>query len=190
MKGGGQYDGKGQSAAAALAAHITRDHRDLLRFMYQTSAKGKGKTYHQWSEEWKSSMAKSRTVHANALEGEWESRTTPQNTKEWRWVPKDEFEDDWQQWSWGRNEGWSAWKDSDGRAVDWSRSPYGNDPLYVTPSSGLSEKDWADAEAWAKELETEAVMGGQDNEPEVSEQLAAAACKAKAKPATESNDAS
>ena len=46
-----------------------REYRDLLRFFYQTSQKGKGKSYQDWYEAWKQAMQLSTSVAANALEG-------------------------------------------------------------------------------------------------------------------------
>ena len=46
-----------------------RDPRDVLRFLYQTGAKGHGKSYQQWFEAWKQCMLLSRGVTANSREG-------------------------------------------------------------------------------------------------------------------------
>ena len=46
-----------------------RDPRDVLRFLYQTGAKGHGKSYQQWFESWKQCMLLSRGVTANSMEG-------------------------------------------------------------------------------------------------------------------------
>ena len=55
----------------------SRDHdtRDLLRFMYQTSSKGRGKSFQDWQEEWKQCMLLSKTVLANSKEGFLATRT-------------------------------------------------------------------------------------------------------------------
>lgn len=161
---GGGYDGNG-SAAAMNAAAVTREHRDLLRFMYQVTAKGGGKSYHQWSEEWKGAMTRSRTVHANACEGEWEHRSGKNNTTEWRWVPKDEKRLDWQQWSWGSSSAASAPVETSGASgpdKDWDWWHHGWDgtewgasgePAYVQTHGGVSEQQWAEGEQWAIELD-------------------------------------
>jgi len=46
-----------------------RDTRDLLRFLYQASSKGRGKSFQQWQEEWKQCMILSKGVLANSREG-------------------------------------------------------------------------------------------------------------------------
>ena len=46
-----------------------REPRDLLRFMFQTSAKGKGKSFQHWQEDWKQCMLLSKGVNANSKEG-------------------------------------------------------------------------------------------------------------------------
>ena len=46
-----------------------RQGRDLLRFMYQTSAKGGGKSYQEWVAQWKNCMDRSKSVDANFYEG-------------------------------------------------------------------------------------------------------------------------
>ena len=59
-----QSSGKNESAQA-----ISRDQRDILRFMYQTTAKGKGKTYQDWVQSWRQCKQLSVGVDANATEG-------------------------------------------------------------------------------------------------------------------------
>ena len=51
------------------AASHAQEHRDLLRFMYQTSAKGRGKSFQTWNDQWKACMARSQHVQANSVEG-------------------------------------------------------------------------------------------------------------------------
>lgn len=46
-----------------------RDHRDLLRFMFQTSVKGQGKSFQDWLGTWRLSLRNSEHVQANSLEG-------------------------------------------------------------------------------------------------------------------------
>lgn len=43
--------------------------RDLLRFVYQTTAKGRGKGFADWQEEWKQCAKLSKHVQANSKEG-------------------------------------------------------------------------------------------------------------------------
>lgn len=43
--------------------------RDLLRFIYQTTAKGRGKGFADWQEEWKQCAKLSKHVQANSKEG-------------------------------------------------------------------------------------------------------------------------
>lgn len=47
----------------------TRDQREILRFMYQTSAKGNGKGYQDWLNAWRQCKSFSVNVNANSLEG-------------------------------------------------------------------------------------------------------------------------
>ena len=47
----------------------TRDQRDQLRFMYQTTAKGRGKSYQDWVQSWRQCRQYSVGVDANCLEG-------------------------------------------------------------------------------------------------------------------------
>lgn len=54
---------------ANQSASHAQEHRDLLRFMYQTSAKGRGKSFQTWNDQWKSCMARSQHVQANSVEG-------------------------------------------------------------------------------------------------------------------------
>lgn len=45
------------------------DKRELLRFMYQTTAKGNGKSFQDWLAAWRQCMSLSSRVSANSLEG-------------------------------------------------------------------------------------------------------------------------
>eukprot|EP00435_Cladocopium_sp_Y103_P039154 s2367_g10.t1 len=47
----------------------SRNNRDLLRFMYQTTAKGKGKGFPDWLASWKQCRLASVNCDANYLEG-------------------------------------------------------------------------------------------------------------------------
>ena len=47
----------------------TREARDTLRFIYQTTAKGQGKSYQDWMASWKQCRTLSVGVQANSLEG-------------------------------------------------------------------------------------------------------------------------
>ena len=58
-----------QSQSQSSNDRQTRDQRDILRFMYQTSAKGKGKGYQDWLNSWRQCRATSVNVMANSLEG-------------------------------------------------------------------------------------------------------------------------
>ena len=50
-------------------ARATRDHRDVLRFIYQTTAKGQGKSFQDWKQSWRLCLQESSSVQANSLEG-------------------------------------------------------------------------------------------------------------------------
>lgn len=47
----------------------SRDHRDVLRFIYQTTAKGRGKSFPDWMQSWRSCLQESSGVQANSTEG-------------------------------------------------------------------------------------------------------------------------
>ena len=47
----------------------SRDHRDILRFMYQTTAKGQGKSFQDWMQSWRQCKQHSVGVDANSPEG-------------------------------------------------------------------------------------------------------------------------
>ena len=47
----------------------TRDQRDILRFMYQTQAKGQGKGYQDWLNSWRQCRTNSVNITANSAEG-------------------------------------------------------------------------------------------------------------------------
>ena len=47
----------------------SRDNRDLLRFIYQTTAKGHGKGFPDWLASWKQCRLASVNCDANCLEG-------------------------------------------------------------------------------------------------------------------------
>ena len=51
----------------------TRDHRGILRFMYQVSAKGRGKTFQEWTRQWREARRMSERTMANAKEGHWQT---------------------------------------------------------------------------------------------------------------------
>ncbi len=66
-------------AAANAAVSHAQEHRDLLRFMYQTSAKGRGKSFQTWNDQWKSCMARSQHVQANSVEGDFSASQCVRN---------------------------------------------------------------------------------------------------------------
>ena len=66
----------------------TRDHRDILRFMYQVSAKGKGKSFPEWTRQWREARRASERCKSNAREGRWQTLEPPNGAKMWRWTPK------------------------------------------------------------------------------------------------------
>lgn len=47
----------------------TRDHRDILRFIYQTTAKGRGKSFQEWMSSWRVCLHESARVQANSTDG-------------------------------------------------------------------------------------------------------------------------
>ena len=47
----------------------SRENRDLLRFIYQTTAKGHGKGFPDWLTSWKQCRVASVNCDANCLEG-------------------------------------------------------------------------------------------------------------------------
>lgn len=61
--------GKGGGGGNMDSSSQTREQRDLLRFMYQTSCKGCGKSYQDWIQAWKQCRLLSVNVTANSLEG-------------------------------------------------------------------------------------------------------------------------
>lgn len=46
-----------------------RDQRDVLRFIYQTTAKGQGKSFQDWKQSWRLCLQESCDVQANSTEG-------------------------------------------------------------------------------------------------------------------------
>ena len=46
-----------------------RDRRDVLRFIYQTTSKGRGKSYQDWVQSWRQCQQESLGVQANSTEG-------------------------------------------------------------------------------------------------------------------------
>lgn len=46
-----------------------RDQRDVLRFIYQTTAKGQGKSFQDWKQSWRLCLQESSDVQANSKEG-------------------------------------------------------------------------------------------------------------------------
>ena len=59
----------GGSSGANASNPYQRDQRDILRFMYQTSAKGSGKSYQDWMSAWRQCKTLSASVNANSMEG-------------------------------------------------------------------------------------------------------------------------
>ena len=87
----------------------TRDHRDILRFMYQVSAKGRGKTFQEWTRQWREARRMSERTMANAKEGHWQTSDGAEGRK-WRWMPRPT--------TWRQNEGRSRATWSTAEAVE------------------------------------------------------------------------
>ena len=59
----------GSGAKMHQLEKCSRENRDLLRFMFQTTAKGGGKGFQDWLESWKQCKQASVNCDANSEEG-------------------------------------------------------------------------------------------------------------------------